>query len=326
MIRRFLQFVLSLLLLTAVYGAVQYKSWVAETAASLEAGSEVLATGVGPIEFARSGEGGPTILLVHGTPGGYDQTIRLGRAFNDAGYDVLAVSRPGYLRTPLSVGRTPAQQADAYVALLDALQLERVAILGFSGGGPSALEFAIRHPERCWALVDFMGVSRAPAEDEMGPARQLQGGLATRVMSSNLGAWLLRQVLSASPESVIRSMVPDAANARRILEDQRQRSAFLALARNALTLPEGRREGTHNDMEQLLALETPDLAAIRVPTLVLHGTADINVPLAMAELVAESVVGAEFVTIDGADHFMGMTHTDEVFTPLFGFLDHQRER
>lgn len=38
-------------------------------------------------------------------------------------------------------------------ALLDALHIRKAAIIGSSGGGPSALQFALRYPERCTALV-----------------------------------------------------------------------------------------------------------------------------------------------------------------------------
>lgn len=44
-------------------------------------------------------------------------------------------SRPGYLRTPLSVDRTPKEQAEALAALLDTLKIDKVAVVGGSGGG-----------------------------------------------------------------------------------------------------------------------------------------------------------------------------------------------
>lgn len=326
MVKRTLQLSVLVAVIAVVCAGLAYRSWVAENTGGLERGSEVVSTALGPIEIARTNESGPTVLLVHGTPGGYDQTITLADAFGSAGYPVIAISRPGYLRTPLSIGRTPAQQADSYAALLDSLDLERVALVGISGGGPSALEFAIRHPERCWALVDFMGVSRAPEEDEMAPARQLERGALARFASSNFGGWVLGIALRANPAAVVRSLVRDEDNVTRILSDPDALARFIALAESGLRLPELRNEGTRNDMDQFLTLAPLEFDAIRVPTLVLHGTADINVPLAMAKLVAKNVRGAELVTFAGADHFMGITHPDEVFSPLFAFLDRNRPR
>ena len=101
-------------------------NWRAKCLAQLNAGSEVVDTSCGPIEFARSGSP-PFVIQLHGTPGGYDQSIPLGTPFLEAGMGSISVSRPGYLRTPIDVGRTPAEQADALAALLDSLQIEHVA-------------------------------------------------------------------------------------------------------------------------------------------------------------------------------------------------------
>src|SRR5262249_36370754 len=70
-----------------------------------------------------------------------------------AGVRTIAVSRPGYLRTPLSSGATFEQQADLFAALLDKLKIKRVVVLASSGGGYPGLQFALRHPDRCIALV-----------------------------------------------------------------------------------------------------------------------------------------------------------------------------
>ena len=93
--------------------------------------------------------------MIHGTPGGYDQIyqgLKLDHA-EQGDFRYIIPSRPGYLRTPLSVGKTPKQQAEAFAALLDSLKIEKVAVLGGSGGGPSAIEFAALYPDRCSALV-----------------------------------------------------------------------------------------------------------------------------------------------------------------------------
>jgi pimeloyl-ACP methyl ester carboxylesterase len=48
---------------------------------------------------------------------------------------VIAPSRFGYLGSSLPAGATPADQADAYAVLLDALGIERTAVVGCSTGG-----------------------------------------------------------------------------------------------------------------------------------------------------------------------------------------------
>ena len=78
--------------------------------------AQVLPTAAGPIQYAERGHG-PAALSVHGTPGGYDQGL-VGLEFASTALRLIARSRPGYLGTPLSTGRTPAQQAHASDALL----------------------------------------------------------------------------------------------------------------------------------------------------------------------------------------------------------------
>src|SRR5262245_61480430 len=133
---------------------IAFAFWIADYKRDLVAGSNIASTSRGEIEYAIAGEGTP-MLRLHGRPVGYDAVIAGPRARPDdyAAYKTIAVSRPGYLRTPLSSGRTPAEQADLYAALLDSLGINRVIVYGASGGGPSALQFAIRHPNRTIALI-----------------------------------------------------------------------------------------------------------------------------------------------------------------------------
>jgi NAD(P)-dependent dehydrogenase (short-subunit alcohol dehydrogenase family) len=69
------------------------------------------------------------------------------------GIRVIAMSRFGYLRTPMPADASAQAQADAHVCLLDALGISQAAVLGGSAGAPSALQMAIRHPDRVTALI-----------------------------------------------------------------------------------------------------------------------------------------------------------------------------
>ena len=115
-------------------------------------------TSRGLIEYATLGDGEePAVLVIHGTPGGYDQGLMMALRIGPWSLHVIAPSRPGYLGTALDVGKTPRDQADAYADLLDALSISRAAIVALSGGGPSSIQFAAHHPERCAALVLDIG-------------------------------------------------------------------------------------------------------------------------------------------------------------------------
>src|SRR6188768_505767 len=85
-------------LLVPVYAS--YRRSIVPAYARVSAGSQLAHTPCGPIEYAVAGEGSP-VLVVHGAGGGFDQGLDLGASFARSGFRVIAVSRFGYLGTPL---------------------------------------------------------------------------------------------------------------------------------------------------------------------------------------------------------------------------------
>ncbi|HNO32642.1 MAG TPA: alpha/beta hydrolase, partial [Anaerolineales bacterium] len=109
-------------------------------------------TALGVVEYLEFGEG-PAVVTAHGAMGGHDQSLFLAQTIGEEGYRYLAISRPGYLGTPITSGKSPTQQGDLIAALLDSLGIAKAGMMGVSGGGPSTVEFGLRHPDRCNGLV-----------------------------------------------------------------------------------------------------------------------------------------------------------------------------
>src|SRR5262245_26637569 len=102
--------------------------------------SRIAQTIKGPIEYRFAGNG-PIIVVLYG--GHCSRDTRLSHERLAAvGYSVLIPSRPGYDRTPSTVGRTAEESADAIAALLDSLHIVTVCMIGISAAGPTALAFA----------------------------------------------------------------------------------------------------------------------------------------------------------------------------------------
>jgi len=76
----------------------------------------------------------------------------MGRFLVEAGRELIAPSRTGYLGTPLDGCGAIDDQADLDVARLDALGHDRAGLLAWSGGGASGNRLAARHPERVTSL------------------------------------------------------------------------------------------------------------------------------------------------------------------------------
>jgi pimeloyl-ACP methyl ester carboxylesterase len=115
----------------------------------------VIATALGDVEYAERGSGEP-LLVVHGIFHGCDGGLL---SSSDLPHDrrVIAPSRFGYLGSPLPPEATPARQADVFAALLDELGVGRIDVVGISAGTTSALQLALRHPDRVKHLVVISG-------------------------------------------------------------------------------------------------------------------------------------------------------------------------
>jgi 2-hydroxy-6-oxonona-2,4-dienedioate hydrolase len=137
---------------TVIVTYLSYQSVIHVTREKVMSGSQVIETKCGSIEYATMGEG-PPVLVVHGAGGGYDQGILTAQMMVGAGFRFIIPSRFGFLRTPLPANATLSSQADAYACLLDVLNIGKVAVIGFSNGGPSTLQFALRYPDRVSAVV-----------------------------------------------------------------------------------------------------------------------------------------------------------------------------
>ncbi len=125
-------------------------------------GSTLVITRCGPIEYQETGTGAP-LPAIHGSGGGHDQGLAFAGALARRGIRVIAMSRFGYLRTPMPADASAAAQADAHVCLLDALGIRRAVVLGGFAGAPSALQMALRHPDRVSALVLLVPLLYKPA-------------------------------------------------------------------------------------------------------------------------------------------------------------------
>jgi pimeloyl-ACP methyl ester carboxylesterase len=299
---------LALFVLCAVFAYAKFWLWRSEITAGLTAHSSVIQTARGPIEYATLGQGSP-VLILHGTPGGYDQIydmLALSQPSSD-GPAIRAIipSRPGYLRTPLYVGKTPEQQADAFAALLDALHIhQKVGVIGGSGGGPSAIRFVLQYPDRCAALIlESAIVERLePASSPTGIA-----GVANRAFQTEFGRWLLADFW-------IDSLQKTNPNDPEI-------SALLRVAIRT-TYPFSLRQAGHdNDAEQERAIGSWPLQDIRCPTLIIQGTDDKNVPFAQGEYAHEKIPGSQLVPFEGADHFVEITKHKEVEQVVSRFLN-----
>ncbi len=279
----------------------------------------VLETALGVVECAVWGEG-PAVLALHGAMGGYDQSGMLARAaLPGQGFQIVAVSRPGYLGTPLGEATAPEQQADLCAALLDALGIRQAAVLAISGGGQCALQFALRHGRRCWGLV-LVSACTAQIHVKLPLRFHLLKWMARL-------PWLtarLREKAARRPEESARRAILDAELCRRTLADAVAGPMLTELQLSTMESMSRRLPGTQNDIAQSRRPFEYPVEQIGAPVLLVHGTVDEVVPFEDSRSLAGRLRRAELLTLEGGPHVGLFTHLREIRARVRPFLESHR--
>lgn len=273
---------------------------MAEARRTLASASEVLNTPRGDIEYATWGEGPPALAL-HGAGGGHDQGRILADALGGDGFRWIAPSRFGYLRSTLPPDASTAAQAEAIVALLDHLGVDRVAVLAMSGGAPPALQLAIAHPERVTALVLL---STAPFTPLTADAQDLPipAWLYQALFASDFPFWALHR-LAPGLLAPIFDAVPDPDRPL-TAEDQ----AFVAALTDGFLPVTDRVPGLRNEGAAIDPQARYPLSGIAAPTLVIHARDDAINPFAIGAYAAAGIPGAEMIALDAGGHLLLGSH------------------
>jgi 2-hydroxy-6-oxonona-2,4-dienedioate hydrolase len=294
----------------AIGGAVlgTYRGEIAEIRRRVKSGGRIAQTKAGPIEYAVEGSG-PPALVIHGAGGGYDQGLLLGRNF--PGFQIIAPSRFGYLGTPTPQDVSAAAQADAHAALLDSLGIDRAIVSGTSAGAPSAVEFALRHPDRVRALI--LIVPRGYWPEQPAETRPPNEQVMHLVMSGADIAWWLAMRLARGKVVQFLGVPPAVEGRASPVERERVNEVMKSIQ------PLSRRiEGIRN--EAAITLGPLPLERITAPTLVISARDDLYNTLPAAENLAEHIPDAKLIVLDSGGHLM-VGHGREVEGAIADFLE-----
>jgi 2-hydroxy-6-oxonona-2,4-dienedioate hydrolase len=282
-------------------------------------GSELVQTKCGTIEYAESGSrNGPVLFVIHGSGGGFDQGLTLGRDYAARGYRVIAPSRFGYLRTPFPADSTNAlsalgeTQADNLACLLDTLGIANAAVLGVSAGGISALHLAVRHPARVRALVLLVPAVYRP--DPSVPLPEWAKTFLTAILKYDFPFWAVarfapgtaRRIVLATPASAY-----DAAN-----NEEKARADTMLREIMPVSL---RARGIVNDSALTTNAARVNLEAIRAPTLTISARDDGYGTYESARYTAAHIPGAKFLGFETGGHLV-LGRQNEVTTGVHSVL------
>jgi 2-hydroxy-6-oxonona-2,4-dienedioate hydrolase len=300
----------AILLSLAVATYLAYRSDLRSARARAVAGSTIIETRCGPIEYATLGTGDP-ILVIHGTGGGWDQGIMTARDIAPHGFQIIAPSRFGYLRTPFPADASPKAEADAHACLLDALKIDRVAVISASAGTAPAIQLALRHPDRVSALILLVPAAGGVyPEIAKGPPQFVMKVL----LKFDLPMWIAMKV---SPKTLFKlvavppQLVPELAPADRAKLDE---------TIDMLLPISGRARGMLNDARSQSGTEALyPLERIAVPTMLVSAEDDLYKTLRVARHAAKTIPDARLIEFKTGGHLL-LGHSRQVWPAVASFI------
>jgi pimeloyl-ACP methyl ester carboxylesterase len=281
---------------------VMYRSSMRSARERLGGKSTVIPSPYGDIEYTEHGAG-TNVLVIHGSGGGFDQGELLAHIVLNDQFHCIIPSRFGYLQSTFHEDATWDDQAHAYAHLLDQLNIQKVGVVGFSAGGPSALLFALLHPERVSSLTLIScGGTQIPAEE--GKQAQRQGSALLRIFQRDFPYWIMSRLfkrqfmrLMGVPKAVVASLSP---------EQYRVIGHFID-GMNPASL---RYAGAVFDHTR--EVPGPRIAGIRVLTLVIHAQDDTLQPYRNAEFFSSTIPDARLLSFQKGGHIVALIEVDEV--------------
>jgi pimeloyl-ACP methyl ester carboxylesterase len=277
---------------------------------------QLVATTKGQIECRLEGpETGPAMLILNGGHTNCDSMVANLQLLLDLGYRVIIPSRPGYGRTPLSIGKTAETAAEAMVALLDRLGIEKTHVMAISAGGRTALQLAGRHPERVEKLILQCALSHDNWPDSK--AKIMAYVIFNPLIEGAFWAFF-RRVARSYPIGTLKTMVgnltklnpPGEVVGQMTTEQQTLALKMLTECRSG--------SGFLNDIKH----RSGDLSRITAPTLIIHSRFDGSNDFSHAEYSAQHIQHAELFDVPAESHLMWFgAHNADIEKKITEFLN-----
>lgn len=238
----------------------------------------VIDTDLGPVEYSIRGAGQP-VVFVHGGHSN-SQEVLFQKGWDPKKYLLITPSRPGYGATPLGEHSSPESQADVIRALLDALGITNVTIVGISAGGLTAIAFASQYTHRTDRLILISAVTDQwlSSEDSL-----YQRGMKMFAPNKEKRNWkLYRMAFRLFPRRMTRILFDELSTAR----EAKIRPEEVSEVRT-MTFVQASGSGFVNDINQ--KPDSRHLEQIIAKTLIMHSENDKTVDLKMAQFANDKI-------------------------------------
>ena len=270
------------------------------------------------IGYAEYGDpDGLPVVALHGTPGSRFMFALTDEGARARGLRVIAPDRAGYGLSELQRFETLADTASDVEALTDALELDRFALIGVSGGGPHAVAVADRLKSRILRLVLISPVGPVAECDHIRMSslhRHIFSQTSTSHHASATFFSTLRTLMDWAPSVAYHLLMQQVtATDCDVLNRPDVRDNIQAALR------EGLRTGTEGALQDLHLYGGPwnmNVGEIDVPAFMWQGGEDAVVPPDAAYYLAGALPNCQLEVIKGAGHYWVFGEFDRVLDVL----------
>ncbi|MEU3298599.1 alpha/beta hydrolase [Streptomyces sp. NPDC006678] len=263
---------------------------------------------------------GRPVFLLHGTPGSRLGPAPRGMVLYQRGMQLIAYDRPGYGGSDRLEGRSVADVVQDVRAIADALELDRFAVVGRSGGAPHALACAALMPDRVTRAAALVTLAPRDADgldwfEGMAASNVLEYTTATVDPDRLTARFILRSAeIRRDPFRLLDDLRRELTDSdRMVVADAGVRTMLLRNYQEAL------RTSAYGWIDDALAFCSPwgfDPAEITAPVLLWHGEKDVFSPVGHSRWLAQRIPGATAVLEPAAAHFDALHALPRVLTWL----------
>ncbi|MGB3332062.1 MAG: alpha/beta hydrolase [Mycobacterium sp.] len=268
---------------------------------------------------------GRAMFWLHGTPGARRQIPVEARLYaTEANIRLIGVDRPGIGSSTPFQYETVSQFADDLRTVADTLGIDKMAVIGLSGGGPYTLACAAAMPKRVVAAGVLGGVAPAVGPEAIDSNLMRLARLAEPVLEhagrpiSVLAAGLIRMIRPvASPALELYARLSPEGD-REMLSRPEFKAMFLD------DLLNGSRKQLAAPIADAILFARPwgfRLADIKVPVHWWHGDADHIVPFSHGKHAVALLPDARLYPIPGESHLAGLGRAEEILCTLLQAWD-----
>ena len=267
--------------------------------------------------FAEFGDPqGRAFFWLHGTPGARRQIPTEARVYAEEHHiRLIGIDRPG-------IGASTPYQYDTVVAFADDLRtvadtlgIDKMAVIGLSGGGPYTLGCAAAMPDRVVAAAVLGGVAPTVGADAIGGGVMAFGSMVAPLLS--VAGFPIRWA-AVGLIRLIRPFGVPALHAYARISPEADRRLLVRPEFQAMFL-----DDLLNGSRKQLAAPFADvivfardwgfrLEQVKIPVRWWHGDADHIVPFAHGQHVVARLPDAELYTLHGESHLAGLGAAEEI--------------